>query len=1135
MTFTVLLSLSTTSSHADRDPPTANKDKCMNYFANQKEYNTWSTPTPCAKEKSNTPQRRVESIVAPYTRGPEFVPKWQKDKHGRMVMYGGWQTFALRNTVYPTDMWMYCTNINSWTRLPLTAHHPSARSQHTMTTLCNTKVILFGGFSEAIYNDTWLFDGVTETWHQQNVTVLTEETFVTPRRSHTAVTVQQPLSNCTCQESMLVYGGVNDGQCLGDLWEMRCLRDSHGNERFYWILLADTDTDNNNNSWPQLRVGQHAADFNKSLFYMWGGWHCPDNHTAENTEMFYEIWEYNLTCKRWKLVVTDNNFLLNFYGYSNIFVSNSVYYSKLRGIVTIVQTATTGYIVVLYRLEGSLVAKVIGGKTKDNDDPNAVEDANLIATGGTLYIMQFSDSTIGSRWTQSVIAVRQVWYSTKLRSWTWFSLPTPTEASETPPSLSVAIGQTFLAISKEQFLEVDGRMLGGVRVWKFDLVNQIWFEEWSPFGPDPGCFGTTKSTMNSSLLVIYQPKPCRLQSLENDMLQLNSTALWVYNTSVWRWTACLELPHQRELPVPRYGSTIVDMGNGSLLMFGGETEKGVLNDLWRVDVCSPNNYEPVIQNCLGWVLLSGNTSNSTHPSPRHSHSSFVSANYLFVFGGTSESLLYSIPSNFTTFPDMWRLNIQSRVWVQVKTQGPIQTLPCSMAQTGAKVITVGMRAGASGSYYGYVCRDGLANGTFVFDADLATWDRIADSQSEPVLNDQLMRSIALNYYNGILVTVRPFFDYEMGGSYLFCFLRPSCPFHFVSNKWNNDSCKRCPAGTYAPMGATHCSPCPDGLTTNGRAETLADCICRDDYCLRGQCNVVEVGSGLRAAACKCTPGYTGNLCKYPTYYLVSAGIIGVMILIFVLVLFIRRMIKYKRAKKDVEEELSSARNVWTIQRYEVRVEGRIDGETPGSYGEVYRAEYRDMTVAVKFLNALMFMDSNAKKEFEREVELMRTIRHPNIVMFFGAGKQPARDGSGQTDPYPFLVVEFMVRGTLKKILDSPEIPITHKRRVNFALDGARGMQYLHALSPPRIHRDVKSANLLVSRTWVVKVSDFGSARLVRREGKRQQTARFALSPNEERPLLSADLLMTRDTGTLLWRAPEIFGLEHYGTSADVYR
>jgi serine/threonine protein kinase len=84
---------------------------------------------------------------------------------------------------------------------------------------------------------------------------------------------------------------------------------------------------------------------------------------------------------------------------------------------------------------------------------------------------------------------------------------------------------------------------------------------------------------------------------------------------------------------------------------------------------------------------------------------------------------------------------------------------------------------------------------------------------------------------------------------------------------------------------------------------------------------------------------------------------------------------------------------------------------------------------------------------------------------------------------------------------------------------------------------MKSANLLVSHSWVAKVSDFGTARVVRREGERQSIAvrsHREENTNDDIQLLHPDLLLTRDTGTLLWQAPEIFAMQKYGTSVDVY-
>ena len=74
-------------------------------------------------------------------------------------------------------------------------------------------------------------------------------------------------------------------------------------------------------------------------------------------------------------------------------------------------------------------------------------------------------------------------------------------------------------------------------------------------------------------------------------------------------------------------------------------------------------------------------------------------------------------------------------------------------------------------------------------------------------------------------------------------------------------------------------------------------------------------------------------------------------------------------------------SVWQVKANEVQLLDRIGR---GGYGEVHRAEYRDITVAVKIMH--LPTDESLVREFEREIVYMQTIRHPNIVMFVGAGK-----------------------------------------------------------------------------------------------------------------------------------------------------
>lgn len=68
--------------------------------------------------------------------------------------------------------------------------------------------------------------------------------------------------------------------------------------------------------------------------------------------------------------------------------------------------------------------------------------------------------------------------------------------------------------------------------------------------------------------------------------------------------------------------------------------------------------------------------------------------------------------------------------------------------------------------------------------------------------------------------------------------------------------------------------------------------------------------------------------------------LAVAVLVAVLVLFIKRMIHYKTAKNEVEQELKVAHNVWTIGEDEVELQQPVDGDTPGGYGDVYSAFYR---------------------------------------------------------------------------------------------------------------------------------------------------------------------------------------------------
>ena len=219
-------------------------------------------------------------------------------------------------------------------------------------------------------------------------------------------------------------------------------------------------------------------------------------------------------------------------------------------------------------------------------------------------------------------------------------------------------------------------------------------------------------------------------------------------------------------------------------------------------------------------------------------------------------------------------------------------------------------------------------------------------------------------------------------------------------------------------------------------------------------------------------------------------------------------------------------NVWQIYEDEL-TSGELLGS--GASGSVYKALYRNITVAVK---KMVVVDLPKSIEgFETEIMFMRTIRHKNIVLFIGAGKS-------QPEDVPFLVMEYMERGSLKDVLYDLSIDIDYERKLSFAMDSARGMHFLHTLEPPQIHRDLKSDNTLISKDWIAKVADFGLGRDITGNVTRNgQQFRHRCPSDQERSSLlpKQNDLSYAGVGTDRWRAPELTLREPYDTPADVYR
>ncbi|KAI3948093.1 hypothetical protein MKX01_014692 [Papaver californicum] len=136
----------------------------------------------------------------------------------------------------------------------------------------------------------------------------------------------------------------------------------------------------------------------------------------------------------------------------------------------------------------------------------------------------------------------------------------------------------------------------------------------------------------------------------------------------------------------------------------------------------------------------------------------------------------------------------------------------------------------------------------------------------------------------------------------------------------------------------------------------------------------------------------------------------------------------------------------------------------GSCATLYHGQWYGSDVAVKVVFKSDYTD-DLLHFFIQEVLLMKRLRHPNVLLFMCAATSPH---------HLCIVTEFLPHGSLFQLLRRGTPTLDWKRRVQMALDIARGMNYLHRCDPPIIHRDLKSSNLLVDRNWTVKVGDLVS-------------------------------------------------------------
>jgi serine/threonine protein kinase/DNA-binding winged helix-turn-helix (wHTH) protein len=196
----------------------------------------------------------------------------------------------------------------------------------------------------------------------------------------------------------------------------------------------------------------------------------------------------------------------------------------------------------------------------------------------------------------------------------------------------------------------------------------------------------------------------------------------------------------------------------------------------------------------------------------------------------------------------------------------------------------------------------------------------------------------------------------------------------------------------------------------------------------------------------------------------------------------------------------------------------------GGMGVVYKARDTRLNraVALKFLPADRADDEAALERFRREAQAASALNHPNICTIYDIGEMLFEGGGGQR----FIAMEFLDGQTLERRISGKPLPLDET--LELAIEIADALSAAHAEGI--IHRDIKTANVFVTKRGTAKVLDFGLAKLTA-AGNSDHAYLFARPAQRG---VGGLTLMGRAMGTLTYMSPEQVRGEELDARADLF-